>query len=89
MLTFYENFFIAISHNTIHDPLMEKEALIEKYKKMPESNASENHPVIAAMIETLDKYSQQQLQDYHSKYTTAFSNARQGGHEQTKVATKL
>lgn len=48
-------FFLMVSHNTIHDPLMEKEALITKYDTLTASDKPENHPVIAAMIETLDK----------------------------------
>ena len=48
-------FFLVISHNTIHDPLMEKESLIEKYSKLEATNKPENHATIAAMIETLDK----------------------------------
>jgi uncharacterized sulfatase len=48
-------FFLVISHNTIHDPLMEKESLIEKYSKLEATNKPENNATIAAMIETLDK----------------------------------
>ena len=47
-------FFLIVSHNTIHDPLMEKSATIEKYRNKPGSDQPENHPVIAAMIERLD-----------------------------------
>ena len=44
-----------VSHNTIHDPLLEKQKDINKYAQDPESHAQENHPVIAAMIERLDR----------------------------------
>ncbi len=47
-------FFLFVSHNTIHDPLMEKAETIQKYKKNPSTAEPENHPVIAAMIERLD-----------------------------------
>jgi uncharacterized sulfatase len=47
-------FLLVVSHNTIHDPLMEKHELISKYKNMDGVKRPENHPVIAAMIETLD-----------------------------------
>jgi len=48
-------FFLYMSHNTIHDPLMEKQKRINKYKAAQRSDLPENNPVIAAMIETLDK----------------------------------
>ncbi|MEN8116319.1 MAG: sulfatase [Bacteroidota bacterium] len=47
-------FFLFISHNTIHDPLKEKEESILKYETREETEKHENHPVIAAMIERLD-----------------------------------
>jgi uncharacterized sulfatase len=47
-------FFLYVSHNTIHDPLMEKTATIGKYERLQESEKPENHPVLAAMIERLD-----------------------------------
>ncbi len=48
-------FFLFVSHNTIHDPLKEKAVAIEKYEKKTETEKPENHPVIAAMIERLDR----------------------------------
>jgi len=52
-------FFCYVSHNTIHRPEMEKEQLINKYRKKPGADNEEqyghNNPVQAAMIETLDK----------------------------------
>jgi len=48
-------FFLIVSHNTIHDPLMEQSATIDKYKNKQGTDKPENHPVIAAMIERLDK----------------------------------
>ncbi len=47
-------FFLFVSHNTIHDPLKEKEETIQKYKNLKESEEPENHPIVAAMIERLD-----------------------------------
>jgi len=47
-------FFLFVSHNTIHDPLKEKAESIEKYEKLKESAEPENHPIVAAMIERLD-----------------------------------
>lgn len=48
-------FFLYVSHNTIHAPIKERAALIEKYKADPLSEKPENNPVLGAMIETLDK----------------------------------
>ena len=47
-------FFLFVSHNSVHTPLVEKEALISKYQAKPDVDAPTNHPVIGAMIETLD-----------------------------------
>ncbi|NOR74936.1 MAG: sulfatase-like hydrolase/transferase, partial [Draconibacterium sp.] len=47
-------FFLFVSHNTIHDPLKEKEETIQKYKNLKENEEPENHPIVAAMIERLD-----------------------------------
>jgi len=48
-------FFLFVSHNSIHDPLMERKSLIEKYEQKKDAGKPENNPVIGAMIETLDK----------------------------------
>ncbi|MFW5760051.1 MAG: sulfatase [Cyclobacteriaceae bacterium] len=48
-------FFLIVSHNTIHDPLMEQSATINKYQNKAGNDQPENHPVIAAMIERLDE----------------------------------
>ncbi len=48
-------FFLVISHNSIHDPLMEKKASIAKFKELKSSEKEENNPIIAAMIKRLDK----------------------------------
>lgn len=50
-----QQFFLFVSHNTIHDPLKEKEKLVTKYDTLPASDKGQNHPVIAAMIERLDQ----------------------------------
>lgn len=48
-------FFLFVSHNSIHDPLMEKEDVIRKYGAQPGSGLPENNPLIAAMVERLDR----------------------------------
>lgn len=47
-------FFLFVSHNTIHDPLKEKAETIQKYEEQKETDAPENHSIVAAMIERLD-----------------------------------
>ena len=47
-------FLLVLSHNTIHDPLIESEKLINKYENKIDSGKEENNPIIGAMIETLD-----------------------------------
>jgi arylsulfatase A len=47
-------FFLFISHNTIHAPVKEKKASIQKYKELEGAEEPENNPVIGAMIERLD-----------------------------------
>lgn len=48
-------FLLIISHNTIHDPLMEREERIRSYSTITSSQKAENHPTIAAMVERLDQ----------------------------------
>ncbi|WP_077540979.1 sulfatase [Sedimentisphaera cyanobacteriorum] len=52
-------FFCYISHNSIHDPEIERDELIEKYRNKPGADndvqQGHNNPVQAAMLETLDK----------------------------------
>lgn len=47
-------FFLYVTHNTIHTPIMGKKKLIEKYTNKPGANLPQNNPTIAAMIEELD-----------------------------------
>ncbi len=47
-------FFLYVTHNSIHDPLMEKKSLVEKYRAKDGSEKPQNTPVVGAMIETLD-----------------------------------
>ena len=47
-------FLLVLSHNTIHDPLLENQELINKYQNKKGSEKKENNPTIGAMIETLD-----------------------------------
>ena len=49
-------FFCYITHNSIHDPEIEKKELMEKYSKKAEAKVNgRNNPKQAAMLETLDK----------------------------------
>ncbi len=47
-------FFLYVTHNTIHAPVLGKMKLVEKYKNKPGSDRPENNPVLGAMIEELD-----------------------------------
>jgi arylsulfatase A len=47
-------FFLYVSHNTIHAPIMGKRRLVDKYKRKPGSDSPQNNPVLGAMIEELD-----------------------------------
>jgi uncharacterized sulfatase len=47
-------FFLFVSHNTIHTPIIGKTKLVEKYRKKVGADLPENNPVLAAMIEELD-----------------------------------
>ena len=48
-------FFVIVSHNAIHDPLMESESRVERYREKEGADLPENHPVLAAMVEHLDQ----------------------------------
>ena len=50
----HKPFFLYVSHNTIHAPIMSKSKLIEKYKNKPGSGLPQNNPILGAMIEELD-----------------------------------
>jgi len=49
-----ESFFLYVTHNTIHAPVMGKKKLVQKYKKKSGSDLPQNNPVLGAMIEELD-----------------------------------
>src|SRR5690606_20802459 len=49
-----EPFFLLVSPNTIHSPLMAPAALVAKHQQRPGADAPENNPIIAAMMEELD-----------------------------------
>lgn len=49
-----EPFFLEVAHNSIHIEIMERKALVDKYREKPGSERPENSPVVAAMMETLD-----------------------------------
>ncbi|RPJ83341.1 MAG: DUF4976 domain-containing protein [Acidobacteria bacterium] len=48
-------FFLHVSHNVVHRPLMEHPDLIAKYKAKPGSGEPVNNPVMGAMIERMDR----------------------------------
>ncbi len=48
-------FFLHVSHNVVHRPVMEQPDLIAKYKAKTGSDDPVNHPVMAAMIERMDR----------------------------------
>ncbi len=48
-------FFLYVSHNTIHNPLMEREAAVDRFRDKAGSELAENNPIIGAMIERLDR----------------------------------
>jgi len=50
-----ERFFLCVSHNSIHTPLMERDELISKYANKAGADTPENNPVIGAMLEELDR----------------------------------
>ncbi|MEO1245700.1 MAG: sulfatase [Pseudomonadota bacterium] len=47
-------FFLYATHHTVHRPIMEKPALIEKYAAKDGADDPVNNPTMAAMIETMD-----------------------------------
>jgi arylsulfatase A len=49
-----EPFFLELSHNSIHAPIMAPRALVDKYRARPGAGRPENNPVLGAMMETLD-----------------------------------
>lgn len=48
------SFFLMLSHNTIHDPLMERQASISEYYN-GDTLAATNNAVLAAMVERMDQ----------------------------------
>jgi uncharacterized sulfatase len=49
-----EPFFLYVSHNTIHAPIMAKKKLVQKYENKAGSDLPHNNPVLGAMLEELD-----------------------------------
>ncbi len=47
-------FFLYVTHNTIHSPVLGKKKLVDKYRNKAGTDLPENNPVIGAMIEELD-----------------------------------
>lgn len=48
------SFFLFVSFNAIHDPLVESQDRIDHFKDDPLSDEPENHPVVAAMLKRMD-----------------------------------
>ncbi len=48
-------FFCYVTHNSIHRPVTEREDLVAKYKAKKGADRPEHNPVVAAMVETLDR----------------------------------
>ncbi|MGC9355679.1 MAG: sulfatase [Mariniphaga sp.] len=48
-------FLLITSFDAIHDPLMERASSIQRFKNRPDSNLPVNTPVLASMIERVDK----------------------------------
>lgn len=49
-----KNFFLYLTHFAVHTPIQAKKELIAKYKNKPAHNG-QNHPVYAAMIDSVDQ----------------------------------
>jgi uncharacterized sulfatase len=47
-------FFLYVTYNSIHAPIMSKAKLVEKHKSKPGADRPENNPIIAAMMEEMD-----------------------------------
>ena len=47
-------FFLYVTHNTIHSPMLGRKKLVEKYRNKPSADLPQNSPVVGAMIEDLD-----------------------------------
>ncbi|MBX3436506.1 MAG: sulfatase [Planctomycetaceae bacterium] len=47
-------FFCYLPHNSIHQPIAEREELIARYRSKPGSDRADHNPTVAAMAETLD-----------------------------------
>lgn len=48
-------FFLHVSHNVVHRPIMEHPGLISKYEAKPGADAPVNNPIMGAMIERMDR----------------------------------
>ncbi|MBI5693435.1 MAG: sulfatase [Verrucomicrobia bacterium] len=48
-------FFCYVAHNVVHRPYGEDDALVEKYRRKSGAGQPENHAVMAAMIERMDR----------------------------------
>ena len=48
------SFFLYVTHNTIHAPVLGKKKLVDKYRNKAGADLPQNNPVVAAMIEELD-----------------------------------
>jgi arylsulfatase A len=48
-------FFLELTHNSIHSPIMAPKKLVEKHRARLGSGQPDNNPIIAAMMEVLDE----------------------------------
>lgn len=48
-------FFCYVTHNSIHNPIMEREELVALYQAKPGSDRADHNPTVGAMVDTLDK----------------------------------
>lgn len=48
-------FFLHVSHNVVHRPLIEVPELIEKYENKPGAELGKNNPIMGAMVERMDE----------------------------------
>lgn len=48
-------FFLELTHNSIHAPIMAPKKRVEKHRARPGSDRPDNNPIVAAMMEILDE----------------------------------
>ena len=48
-------FFLYLAHYTVHTPMEAKEPMVEKYRRKVRTDAGQNNPIYAAMVESMDE----------------------------------